>query len=127
MPLRFCPRFDACSANDCPLDPNAALHGGPCAALAGEMRCRATRSVRERIALAHGYDRHWALLPGEERPAGRRAGWAGMTPDARARRLAGLRKAPGRPLMPSSNGASAPMAVSGRAVAIPVPWTEIGA
>jgi hypothetical protein len=112
MPFRSCPRFSDCSCNDCPLDPDAALHGGPRKARPGEMRCRATRSTRERIAMAHGYDQQWALLPGEDRPRGRRAGWINMAPEARARRLAGLTRAPGRPLMALSNGASSSMASS---------------
>jgi hypothetical protein len=61
-PFTSCPRYGYCSANDCPLDPAAALHGGPRHAEPGEeQQCRATRRVRERVAVAHGLPASFAL------------------------------------------------------------------
>lgn len=89
-PFLSCPRFDSCACNACPLDPDSALHGGPRAALPDEERCRATRTVRERIAAARGLPARFALLPGERERDARRARWAALPPEVKERRKAGL-------------------------------------
>ena len=99
-----CPRFFDCSCNDCPLDPDAALHGGRRFALKGEERCRAQRASREAIAMAHGHPAAWGLLPREVRRDRRRAAWLALPEDERQRRLAVL-----RPFRTARPGASEPV------------------
>jgi hypothetical protein len=89
-PFMSCPRYQSCSANDCPLDPEAAMHGGRHAALPGEEVCRASRRVRERVAAAHGLPVGFALLPRERARDGRRAAWLALPAAVREQRAAGL-------------------------------------
>jgi hypothetical protein len=90
-----CPRYDLCSANDCPLDPAAALHGGPRHHEPDEEACRASRRTRERGATAHGLPAGFALLPHEREREARRARWEALPPEERVRRAAGLWRGPG--------------------------------
>jgi hypothetical protein len=94
MSYQTCPSFPSCSCNGCPLDPGSALRGGTRVALLGEDACRATRGTRERIARAEGIDPRAVLLPHEVERDRRRAMWATLTPDQRARRTAGLQRGP---------------------------------
>ncbi len=103
QPFEDCPSFEACSCNVCPLDPLSALHGGPRVALPGEESCRATRAARERVAVAHGHEPAWALLPRELARARRRTAWAALPPEERERRTKGL-KAPWSEAPPRSDG-----------------------
>jgi hypothetical protein len=93
QPFESCPRFEGCSCNVCPLDPLAALHGGPRLALAGEEPCRVSRDARERVAVAHGYPPAWGWLPKEQRREKRRAAWAALPPEERVRRADAARAA----------------------------------
>lgn len=86
-----CPRFEACSCNECPLDPLAAMHGGSHQHLEGEEQCRARRSSRERIAVAHGLPAAWALLPRERANDARREWFAALPAEERERRADALR------------------------------------
>lgn len=96
-PFMSCPSFSSCSTNDCPLDPEAALHGGSHRSCPGEEACRAQRKTRERIAVEHGYPAAWGLTAKESsRDARRAAGqarWLALPTEERERRLAGLRQA----------------------------------
>lgn len=130
-----CPRFQSCNANDCPLDPDAALHGGRRSSLPGEEPCRAQRVVRERIASAHGLAAGFPLLSLERERDARRARWRALSPDVRARRAAGLlrgcdasvtgdsqRKPAGRPPGgPEGHRVEDPVASRVESPAIPVP------
>jgi hypothetical protein len=91
-PYLSCPRFECCSANDCPLDPESAMHGGPRQSVLGEETCRAHRAVRERVAAAHGLPLGFALLPHERERDAHRARWMALPPEVRERRTAGLRR-----------------------------------
>jgi len=74
-PVELCPRFDSCSVNACPLDPDSELHGGPCIALDDdpETRCMAHRATRESIAVQCGYPAEWARTKREIRRDANRA------------------------------------------------------
>lgn len=51
MPYHECPGFNACSCNDCPLDPLSLVAGGSLHfGLKGEAKCRAEKPTRQRIA-----------------------------------------------------------------------------
>lgn len=88
-----CPRFDSCSCNDCPLDPQAAMHGGSCRAVDGEEECRARRTVRERVASDAGLPAGFALLPRERNSDARRAAWTALPADVQAQRRGQLEEA----------------------------------
>jgi hypothetical protein len=85
-----CPHYHSCSANDCPLDPDAAMHGGRRFSLPGEEVCRARRRVRERVAAGAGLPPGFALLLHERVRAARRAAWKALPAEERKRRAAGL-------------------------------------
>jgi len=50
MPYRECPSFEACSCNNCPLDPEASTIGGKERfGLKNEEKCKAHKPTRKRI------------------------------------------------------------------------------
>lgn len=87
-PFRACPQYAGCNVNDCPLDPNAATHGGPAECLPGESRCKALRSTREGIAQDHGQVSSWAWTRREHDRERRRlaaqARWNALSPERQA-------------------------------------------
>jgi hypothetical protein len=111
-PYIQCPSYQSCACNDCPLDPDAGLHGGPHRAVHGEDECRATRQTRERLASAHGLPTSWALLPCEVEHDRRSATWARLTPEQRARRTAGLWRGLGTRLEVAGDGPTASRAAA---------------
>ena len=86
VPFEECPRYDCCSVNRCPLDPEIAKR--PVDPADKEQRCRAQKSVRIRIAQGYadllpmgGLTEHeYAIAQRESR----------LTPEQRAARLARL-------------------------------------
>jgi hypothetical protein len=88
QPFEKCPRFDGCSANVCPLDPEASQRDR----LASDDECKATRRTRTAIAaefadlLPVG-----GLLPREIRRDKRRAAWLALPEEERTQRLAKLK------------------------------------
>jgi hypothetical protein len=104
--FRSCPRFGACCANDCPLDPAAALHGGPRHHEPDEEACRASRRTRERVATAHGLPARFALLRHERERDARRARWEALPLEEQERRTAGLWRGPGPVLTGVGEGKS---------------------
>lgn len=92
-PVELCSRFESCSVNACPLDPDSALHGGPCIALDDdpETRCTATRAARERVAVQCGYSAAWARTEREIRRDAAKARWNALPAEERDRRTATLR------------------------------------
>jgi hypothetical protein len=94
-PFEACPQFDACSVNDCPLDPAAELHGGSHFSRKDdpETRCRAHRSTRESVAVAFGYSRDWARTHREVRRDAKRAAWLALPLEERESRLKKLEAA----------------------------------
>jgi hypothetical protein len=89
-----CPSFEDCACNDCPLDPLAALHGGPRFAMDGDEDCKATKASRERIAREHGLLGSWAWLPRERDTDARRRRWEDLTDAERERRASALLRGP---------------------------------
>jgi hypothetical protein len=87
-----CPSFKSCVCNDCPLDPLAAIHGGPRMAIDGEEECKATKASRERIARAHGLLASWSWLPRELEAEARRSRWEKLADTERKRRAASLNR-----------------------------------
>jgi hypothetical protein len=77
-PFEACPRFQKCSCNVCPVDPDVETMF----ALPGEMECRADRSAREKIAAQYGGVLPWkGLLPDERAHDRRKAEWAALAED----------------------------------------------
>lgn len=78
VPFEECPRFNRCSCNVCPLDPDVELRF----ALPGEMECRAERPTREAIAARYPGQLPWrGLLPEERKRDERKAVWAALPED----------------------------------------------
>jgi hypothetical protein len=107
-----CPSFTDCRCNDCPLDPLAAIHGGPRFAVDGEEGCKATTATREQISRDHGLLGSWAWLPRERDADVRRRRWENLPDAERQRRAAGLLRgatanASGTHLAVDSNGVPA--------------------
>ena len=81
QPFESCPRFDKCSVNVCPLDPDQHLRNR----LSGEPKCTMAKSVRTRI----GAEYHGVLPNGGEtglEAAGRRR-WEAMPEAEKAARI----------------------------------------
>jgi hypothetical protein len=77
-PFEACRRFQKCSCNVCPLDPDVERMF----ALPGEMECRADRPTREKIAASYLGRLPWnGLLPGERARDHRKAEWAALPED----------------------------------------------
>jgi hypothetical protein len=103
-PFMSCHRYGYCSANDCPLDPDAAMHGGRHQAEPGEEMCRASRCTRERVATAHGLPAGFALFPRERERDARRARWEALPLEEQKRRAAGLWRGSGPVLTGAGEG-----------------------
>jgi hypothetical protein len=121
-----CPSFNDCNANDCPLDPLAAIHGGPRVALPGAEVCKATKASRERIAREHGLLASWAWLPRELEAEARRSRWEKLPDAERQRRAASLKRGraqtgSGSHLTLVSDGLPAPTVVAQGLGSPPVP------
>lgn len=83
-PYQECPRYDSCSCNVCPLDPEAAAR----IALPGEEACRAQRTTREAIAARYpALIPMRGLLPREIRRDARKAAWNDL-PENHPRKVA---------------------------------------
>lgn len=56
MPYQECPSFEACSCNNCPLDPEASVIGGKERfGLKNEEKCRAHKFTRKRVGLKYSH------------------------------------------------------------------------
>ena len=94
-PYHECPRFEECSVNRCPLDPEGAgrvsLPDDP------EVRCKARLSTRMRIAAKYDLPNRGKTdqeLSRERRSDQKKAWWASLSGEEKTKRLARL-KGPG--------------------------------
>jgi hypothetical protein len=91
-PYKDCPRFEECSVNHCPLDPQAAIRVSlPDDA---ETECKARISTRKQIALKHGLPNRGMTkreLTRERRSKAKKAWWASLPEEEKQRRLANLK------------------------------------
>jgi hypothetical protein len=89
-PFHWCPRFDKCSANRCPFDPEI----GKKVTLRGEERCKLAKSRRMRLWESLPEDKK-ALLPYRgmfKREFSAKQRWENLPEEEKARRTAKLVK-----------------------------------
>ncbi len=100
LPYEECSRFDVCSCNNCPLDPESRVatlltdkdRGSKRAPLEGEERCRARR--RQRAEIAAKYPTLLplgGLLPKDVRKDRGRARWNALPIEEKERRRAAFK------------------------------------